>query len=264
MNRFSAPACAALAVAALIAAPAAVSVAWAQTQPPAPAPTPAPAARPAAPKPAAAAPAAPAPQTNATAQQRIDAARQLYQQGKLLQAADELGAAIDAITSQLGQRYGQTLPPAPQGWVIDQPDPQRLALMGGGMAAIREYKPVVPPATALPNAPQAGQPNAAGQPSAIPRMNARIVLDGDAVRAMAPLFGPAMPQGTPPTVRKIKIGQDDAVVAYDPNLRAGEVSLLVGGRILLQVEGQGVQSADPMIQTMQRWNTAELKKLAGM
>jgi hypothetical protein len=81
---------------------------------------------------------------------------------------------------------------------------------------------------------------------------------------MAPLFGPTLPPGTPPTVRKVKIGADDALVAYDPNLRAGEVSVLVGGRILLQVEAQGVANADPMIAAMQGWKIAELKKLAGM
>jgi len=189
--------------------------------------------------------------------QRIDAARQLHQQGKLLQSADELQAAIATIYSQLGRTYGATLPPAPPGWVVDQPDPQRLALMGAGMASIREYKPLVPPAQAQP------QP---GQQGPMPtRMNARIVLDGEAVGAMAPLIAPGpLPQGTPQTVRKVKLAGGDALVAYDPQMRAGEVSMLVGGRILLQVEGTGVPNADPMIATMQSWNIAELKKLAGV
>ncbi|MBL8704688.1 MAG: hypothetical protein JNM30_07595, partial [Rhodospirillales bacterium] len=216
-------------LATLIAAPAAL----AQTPPPAPRPAPPPAqGQP--PAQAQPRPPAPTPPDQANAGPRIDRAKQLYQQGKLLQAADELDAAIDAINSQLGRRYGQTLPPAPAGWVVDQPDPQRLALMGGGMAAIREYKPAVPPAGATPSP----------QPQ---RMNARIVLDGATVQAMAPLFAPTLPQGTPQTVRKMKIGNEDAVVAYDPQIRAGEVSVLVGGRILVQVEGQNVQNADPMI-----------------
>jgi len=229
--------------AALVALPA-----LAQTPPPPPAPPrPAPQAQP---RPAA--PAAQPPGQRSDAAQRMDAAKQMYQQGKLLQSADELQAAASAIYAQLGKTYGQTLPPAPQGWLVDQPDPQRQALMGGDMAAVRDYKPVVPPAQA--------------QPSQAPtRMNARIVLDGDAVRTMAPLIGPGpLPQGTPQTVRKIKIGANDALVAYDPQLRAGEVSMLVGGRILLQVEGVGVQNADPMIATMQSWNIPELKKLAGV
>ncbi len=223
----------------------ATPVALAQNAPPPPRPAPPPPAQ-AQPRPP-----APTPADQANAAPRIDRAKQLYQQGKLLQAADELDAAIDAINSQLGQRYGQTLPPAPAGWVVDQPDPQRLALMGGGMAAIREYKPAVPPAGATPSP----------QPQ---RMNARIVLDGAMVQSMAPLFGPTLPQGTPPTVRKAKVGNEDALVAYDPQLRAGEVSVLVGGRILVQVEGQNVQNADPMIATMRGWNLAELRKLAGL
>jgi len=223
-------------------------VAFAQTPPP---PRPAPPPAQAQPRPPAQAPQGQTPADQANAGPRIDRAKQLYQQGKLLQAADELDAALDAINSQLGQRYGQTLPPAPAGWAVDQPDPQRLALMGGGSAAIREYKPLVPPAGATPSP----------QPS---RMNARIVIDGGTVQAMAPLFGPALPQGTPQTVRKMKIGNEDALVAYDPQIRAGEVSVLVGGRILVQVEGQNVQNADPMIAAMRGWNLAELRKLAGL
>lgn len=215
---------------------------------PQPAPPSAPQAQPA-PPPAAAQPQATTRRPDVN--QRIDTARQLNQQGKLLQAADELQAAVDQIYSQLGRTYGATLPPAPQGWTVDQPDPQRLALMGAGMAAIREYRPVSAP-------PQ--QPN---QPPT--RMNARIVLDGDAVRAMAPLMGPGpLPQGTPQTVRKARLGNGDALVAYDPQLRAGEVSMLVGNRILLQVEGTGVPDANPMIAAMQSWNIAELKRLAGV
>ncbi|MCC6469955.1 MAG: hypothetical protein IT563_16650 [Alphaproteobacteria bacterium] len=225
----------------------------AQTPPPPPRP-----AAPAQPKPSA----PPAPAPAASAAPRIDAAKQLYQQGKLLQSADELQAAVTAIYSQLGKTYGQTLPPAPAGWVIDQPDPQRLALMGGDASGMREYKPNVPPPAAQPQAMAPGQP---GQPPAgPPRMNARIVLDGEAIRAMTPLFGPTLPPGTPPTVRKVRIGAEDALVAYDPNMRAGEVSILVGGRILLQVEGEGVANADPMIQTMQAWKVADLKRLAGL
>lgn len=233
-------------LAVLVAAPAVL----AQTPPPPPPPAARPAPPPAQAQPRPSAPPA-QPQDQANAGPRIDRAKQFYQQGKMLQAADEMDAAIAAIYSQLGQRYGQTLPPAPAGWVVDQPDPQRLALMGGGMAAIREYKPAVPPASATPSP----------QPQ---RMNARIVLDTDAVQAMTPLFGPNLPQGTPPTVRKVKIGTEDALVAYDPQIRGGEVSVLVGGRILVQVEGQNVQNAEPMIAAMRGWNLAALRKLAGM
>ena len=181
---------------------------------------------------------------------RIDAARKLYQSGKLLQSAEELSAAIDSIYGQLSRRYAATLPAAPQGWTAEAPDPQRLALMGGAAPAARDYRQ----AGGQPGAPAQGQP----------RMNARIVLDSDAVKSMAPLFGPQLPQGVPQTVKRVRIGDQDAVVAYDPQQRGGEVSVLVGNRILLQVEGMGVAGAEPMIATMRNWNIGELKRLAGL
>ncbi len=173
---------------------------------------------------------------------RIDAARGLYRSNKLLQAVDELDAAIDAIHRQLAQAYAPTLPLAPPGWTIEQPDLNRLALLGSAVASARDYR----------------QNNGQG------RMNARIVLDGDMVRQMQPLFGNPMPQGLPPTVRRVKLNDDEAVVAYDPKQRGGEVSMLVGNRILLQVEGQNVPSADPMLAVMREWNIAQLRKLAGL
>jgi hypothetical protein len=212
------------------------------------------------PRPSAPAPrpqAAPAPAQTGSAMQRIDSARQLYQSGKLLESAEQLNAALDAIYGQLNQRYGGTLPAAPQGWQIDPPDPQRAALMGSAASGVRDYRPV--------GAPPPGQPPGQGQQGAMPpHMNARIVLDSDAVKAMQPLFGPQLPQGVPPTVKRMKIGDQDALVAYDPQRRAGEVSVLVGNKILLQVEGVGVNSADPMIATMRNWNVAELRRLAGI
>ena len=217
------------------AAPALIGPAAAQTAPPPP-------PRPAAPPPPPGPPAVSRPAGPDNPLPRIDAARKNYQAGKLLQALDDLNAALDAVNNQLVQRYAVTLPQAPAGWTVVPPDPQRAALMGGAAQGARDYQ--------LAN----------GQAM----MNAHIVLDSDAIRQMTPLFGPTMPQGVPQTVRRVKIGAEDAVVAYDPQQRGGEVSVLVGGRILLQVDGQGVPSADPMIAAMRNWNIPELRRLAGM
>lgn len=173
---------------------------------------------------------------------RIDAARGLYRSNRLLQAADELDAAIDAIYRQLGQAYAPTLPLAPQGWSVEKPDPNRLALLGGSVTAARDYR----------------QNNGEG------RMNARIVLDSEAVRQMQPLFANPPPVGLPQTVRRVRVGDGEAVVAYDPKQRGGEVSMLVGNRILIQIEGQNVPSADPMLAVIREWNIAQLRKIAGL
>lgn len=187
----------------------------------------------------------PAPQPVALA--HIDAARQLWRDGKLLRALDEIDAAAVSIARQLGQAYAPTLPPAPKGWAVEPQDPQRVAALGAGIAALREYRQT-----------------AGVAPQAAPgRMIARIVVDSDTVQSMQPLFGPQLPAGVPPTVRKVKINNQDAVVAYDPQRRAGEVSMIVGSRLLLQVEGQNMANAEPMLAMMRQWNIAELRRIAG-
>ncbi|MGQ0675934.1 MAG: hypothetical protein ACT4N4_07610 [Rhodospirillales bacterium] len=196
---------------------------------------------------------APAPQAAQPAAQPvalayIDAARQYWRDGKLLRALDELDAASVSIARQLGQVYAPPLPPAPRGRAVEPQDPQRVAALGASVATLREYRQT---AGAAPQA-------APGQ------MNARIVIDSDAVQSMQPLFAPQLPAGVPATVRKVKINNQDAVVAYDPQRRAGEVSVIVVGRLLLQVEGQNVASAEPMLAVMRQWNIAELRRAAGL
>jgi hypothetical protein len=181
--------------------------------------------------------------------QHIDAARQWWRENKLLQALDELDSAQVSITRQLGQAYAPTLPPPPPGWTVDPPNPQRQETMGGGVAAMRDYRQ-----TSGQPAPAQGQ----GQ------MNARIVVDSLAVDSMKPLFAPQLPQGVPATVRKVRINDNDAVVALDPQRRAGEVSVILGNRLLLQIEGLNVASAEPMLAAMRQWNTAELRRRAGL
>lgn len=201
-----------------------------------------------------------APAAQAPAIQQIDQARQLWRDGKLLQALDALDAAQVSVTRQLGQSYAPTLPPPPPGWTVEPPNAQRAEALGGGVAAVRDYRQV---AGAAPPAPQPGQP--AGQPpQGQGQMNARIIVDSGAVQSMQPLFAPQMPQGVPPTVRKVRVNDQDAVVAYDPQRRAGEVSVLVGNRLLLQVEGQNVASAEPMLAVMRQWNIADLRRRAGL
>lgn len=243
-----------LALALILALPA-----QAQTPPPAPPYRPAPMPQGAPPPAPQQAPQA-APQTVPAAQPvaiaHIDRARQLWRDGKLLQILDELDAAHTSVTRQLGQAYAPSLPPPPPGWSVDPPNPQRAEAMGGGVAAVRDYRQA---ADAAPAASPPGQPaQNQGQ------MNARVIVDSGAVQAMQPLFGQQMPQGVPATVRKIRINDQDAVVAFDPQRRAGEVSIIVGNRLLLQVEGQNVASAEPMLAVMRQWNIADLRRRAGL
>ena len=203
--------------------------------------------------------AAPAPKPASTpapiALVHIDKARQLWRDNRLLQALDELDAAAVSVARQLGQAYAPTLPPAPPGWAIAPADPERAASLGSDIAAVRDYRQTA-------GAPPAAPPGAAaGGPG---QMNARIIVDSSAVQAIQPLFGPQMPQGVAPTVRKLSINNQDAVVAYDPQRRAGEVSMIVGNRLLIQVEGQNVSSAEPMLAVMRQWNTAALRRIAGL
>ncbi len=252
---YATPPIAVLALAVILAMPVSAQV-QAQTQPapyrPAPVPQGAPPAAQAAPQ--------PAPGAQAPAIQQIDTARQLWRDNKLLQALDALDAAQVSITHQLGQTYAPTLPPPPQGWTVEPPNAHRAEALGGGVAAFRDYRQA---AGAAPPAPPPGQP--AGQPpQGQGQMNARIVVDSSAVQSMQPLFGPQMPQGVPPTVRKVRINDQDAVVAFDPQRRAGEVSVILGNRLLLQVEGQNVASAEPMLAVMRQWNIPDLRRRAGM
>lgn len=162
----------------------------------------------------------------------LDAARAAHAKGDLARAAMEAEAAVIELQGRLGRLFADFLPPVPTGWQADPAETQSLASSGGGIAVTRAY----------------------GLEETT--LNASLILDSPAVAAAAAQFDGTLQ----PNVSKIKVGGEDALLRWDAEGRNGEVLMMVGKRVLLQIEGDNIATPDLLSQAAKGWNLAGIRK----
>ena len=171
---------------------------------------------------------------------QIDAARAAYQKNDLPRTARALEAALQDIHDRLGKALADTMPPASAGWQADPPEIQGLGQVGGGLVVTRAY--------------------GKGESS----LNASLFLDSPAVEAAGALFSNPAAPAAQPNMKRIKLGAEDALLRFDASNKAGEVTMVLGGRILLSIEGDNIASADVLTDAAKGWNVAKIRSLGGL
>lgn len=171
---------------------------------------------------------------------QIEAARAAYQKNDLPRTAKALEAALSDIHDRLGKALADTMPPAPAGWQADPPEIQGLGQVGGGLAVTRAY--------------------GKGEAS----MNASLFLDSPAVEAAAALFANPAATAAQPNMKRVKVGGEDALLRYDADNKAGEITMVLGGRILLSIEGDNLSGGDILADSAKGWNVAKIRTLGGL
>lgn len=162
----------------------------------------------------------------------LDAARAAHAKGDLARAAVELEAAMAELHVRLGKLLGDFLPPSPAGWQAEPVEIQSLSGSGGGLSVSRAY---------LRNDAS---------------LNAALIVDSPAVAAAAAQFQ-AAPQ---PNARKVKVGGEDAMLRWDLESRTGEVLMVPGARVLLQIEGDNLPAGEVLNDLAKGWNLAGIRK----
>lgn len=163
---------------------------------------------------------------------RLDAARAAHAKGDLARAALELESAVAELQARLGKQLAEFLPPPPAGWQAEPVETHSLAGTGGGLAVTRAY----------------GRDDST--------LNISLIIDSPAVSAAAAQLA-AAPQ---PNARKVKVGAEEAVMRWDSQGRNGEVLMVLGPRILLQIEGDSLATSDILADMAKGWNLAGIRK----
>lgn len=171
---------------------------------------------------------------------RIEAARQAWQRGDLARTAKELEAALIELQARLGKAFSDSMPATPAGWRAEDAEVQGLGAVGGGLAVTRAYE------------------------NNDSTMNASLIMDSPAVEAAAALLANEAATNALPNVRRLKVGGEDALIRWDGSTRAGEITMVLGGRILLEIQGDNLKSADILAETAKAWNLAAIRKAAGL
>lgn len=163
---------------------------------------------------------------------RLDTARAAHAKGDLARAATELEAAVAELHVRLGKLLGEFLPPSPAGWQAEAVETQSLSGTGGGLAVTRAY----------------GRDDST--------LNISLIIDSPAVSAAVAQLS-AAPQ---PNSRKVKVGNEEATLYWNPQGRNGEVLMVLGARVLLQVEGDTLANSEILEVAAKGWNLAGIRK----
>ena len=165
---------------------------------------------------------------------RIDAAKAFYQKGDMAKAAHELEAVLTDLQDHLGRSLTAAMPAPLSGWQADEAEYEGLSASGGGLSVTRAYS------------------------KNDSSMNASIILDNPAVDAA---LDSQMPQQA---VKKVKIGTEDATLRWDGNSHSGDITVVLGHRVLLQIEGEDLSSGDVLVDQAKGFDLAIIRKVVGL
>ncbi len=150
----------------------------------------------------------------------LQAAGDAYAAGDLGKAGSELALATQALGRQQSTLLAALLPPAPEGWTVTPTEDFAVgfAIAGGGSGAEARYE----------NADQSES------------FSISFIADNPMVTSMGAMLGNEQMMVMMGTVRKIG---EQPVLETDGNLSA-----LVGTRVLFQAQGAGVDVMLPLVQ----------------
>ena len=163
-------------------------------------------------------------------QSRLDAAKAFQQKGDLARAAHELEVALTDLQDRLGRSLMPLMPKPLAGWQGEEAEYEGLGGAGGGLSITRAYT----------------KEDAS--------LNASIIIDNPVVD------GPPDRDSAPGTVKKIKMGNDEAALRWDSQANSGEITMVLSKRVLLQIEGEGIASGDILVEQAKGFDVAAIRK----
>ena len=175
-----------------------------------------------------------------TVASQIDDARTLYHNGDLAKAAAQLEAALIDLQNRLGAALAPMMPPPPAGWEAAESETQGVGIVGGGITVMRAYSK--------------------GDAS----MNATLIMDNPAVAGTAAAFDDLPAAAAQPGMKALEINGQSALLRWDDQVKAGELTMVLGKRVMLLVEGNDIPGPEPMIAAAKGWNIAGIRKQAGL
>ena len=180
-------------------------------------------------------------------------ARQYYEQGDYSGAIEELEFAIQEIRGKLGSAYLATFPAPAPGWTViegEEAGEQQGAAAaaaavpfpGGGNVLKRRYR------------------SASGEAT----VDAQLMTGGSFLQGLASMFMSPQLLAAQPNAKRVRIGRENAVVIYDPEDKAGQLMLDVGGKASLMLDGKGLPGPEPLVDLATRWDLKRVREIAGL
>jgi len=155
-------------------------------------------------------------------EESIQEALQSYKAGDFKEASDSLNYASQLVQQKRGSSLESFLPEPLKGWIAQNSSSETsgaAAMFGGGITAEREYN----------------------KDSA--SVTIQIITDSPLIQGMMMMFSNPM-FATADGGKFERIGRQKAIVKYDSQNRDGDIKIVIGNRILVLIEGQGIEKDD--------------------
>lgn len=175
--------------------------------------------------------------------EQIDAGRAYYADGDLSRALTELEFALNTLRTEFSQQFMATMPAPPVLWSAEEPAlDSGAALFGAGLMVTRRYQ----------------------EEKGRGRITAELMVDSPMVQAFSAVFSSPIMIANDPGLERIRLGEETALLKWDTDQNTGDLSLALGGRVLVKLIGQGLDDNAVLIDLMKAWDLDAVKNVAGI
>ncbi|RLD94850.1 MAG: hypothetical protein DRI93_03370 [Aquificota bacterium] len=152
----------------------------------------------------------------------MEKAKDLYRQGKYKEAIDELKSAMARVKARQMKAFEEVLPPPPQGWKAGEPSTAPVVpdFLGGGVKVSRMYT------------------GPSGE-----RVEVAILSQSPLIQSVLSLISSVSVLGQVGNTRLFLYKGEKALERFYPHDRRGELDVVVGGRALVMIKGEGISKA---------------------
>jgi hypothetical protein len=170
---------------------------------------------------------------------------ELYQTGELGAAITELEFAITDIRKGMSGQLADTFPDAPAGWSAGEAESSSegagaAAIFGGAMGTMLERTYT--------------------QDDGDGTLTATLMIDNPMVQGMAGLLNNPMLMAAQPNTERLRIGRETGMLKWDPDSSSAEATLLLDGRIMMQVKGEDLGAPDVAADVLKAWDIKAVRE----
>jgi hypothetical protein len=170
---------------------------------------------------------------------QINQGLELYQSDDYGAAITELEFAINDIRKLMSERIADTFPEAPAGWSAQAAESSSesagaAALFGGSVGTMLERTYT--------------------QDAGDGTLTATLTIDNPMLQGMAALLNNPMLMAAQPNTERLRIGRESGMLKWEPDEQRAEATLMLDGRIMMQVSGENLESADVAAELLKAWD----------
>lgn len=95
-------------------------------------------------------------------------------------------------------------------------------------------------------------------------VDAQLMVDNPMAQGMAAIFANPALLAAQPDIERVRVGRDNAMLKWEAPRSAGEITLLIGGRVVARLEGRDLPGKEFLVDLLKAWDLARVREIAGI